>query len=76
MNDADLDAALAERLHRFDRDMLVARTMRTEKAQEHWTAAAVKRAVADIKSLCRDGAPPVLEGDGQGGSKPELRLVE
>jgi hypothetical protein len=89
--EAALDEALAERLDRFYGDILVAKTMRTPKAVEQWTGAAVQRAVADIKRLCREGAPPrtspfkktrrglgVMQGEGQGGSGSggELRLVE
>jgi hypothetical protein len=53
----DLDDAIAERLRRFDGDMLVARTMRTPKEKEHWTDAAVQRAVQDIRKLFKDGRP-------------------
>jgi hypothetical protein len=61
MNDdleAALDEALAERLDRFHGEILVAKTMRTPKMQEQWTIAAVQRAVADLKKLFREGAPP------------------
>jgi hypothetical protein len=53
----DMDAALDKALRQFYSDMLVARTMRTEKSQQHWTESAVKRAVEKIKSLYRDGPP-------------------
>jgi hypothetical protein len=91
MNDdleAALDGALAERLDRFYGEILVAKTMRTPRMQEQWTNAAVQRAVADIKKLFREGAPPrrflarkgrlgLLPGEGQGGPRSgELRLVQ
>src|SRR2546421_7813431 len=87
----DMDAALAGALRKFYGEMLVARTMRTERTQEHWKDAAVKRAVERIKTLYRDGPPEntspyqrvtrhlgLLNGEGvrePGTAPPELRVV-
>lgn len=50
----ELDEALEARLRHFLRGAAVARTMRTQSAQEGWMQRCMESAVRDIRKLCQD----------------------